>query len=155
MCVPSYCRAESVPGRPLTVRAGCPPNLPLQRDASWPTAASTATIVTREAGEGEQEKMEAASSHHAHPLTEMTPLVAGFLICIQAVSLIHLQTVFLTHSLNRGAALASLSISGTPLFPESFAITTEPWAKTVAGVKHIQVSMWSDSYSESNGALAL
>lgn len=133
MCVPSYCRAESVPGRPLTVHAGCPPNLLLQRDASWPAAASAATIVTREAGEGEREKMGAASLHHAHPLTEMLnltpaspPLVAGFQICIQAVSLIHLQTAFLTHSLNRGAALTSLSISGTTLFPESFTITTEP-----------------------------
>ncbi|KAJ4929366.1 hypothetical protein JOQ06_004975 [Pogonophryne albipinna] len=85
-----YCRAESVPGRPLTVRAGCPPNLLLQRDASWPAAASAATIVTSEAGEGEREKMGAASLHHAHPLTEMLnltlaslPLVAGFQIIVK------------------------------------------------------------------------
>lgn len=51
-CVPCYrillSRTESArllgsPGRPLTVRAGCPPNLPFQRDASWPAAAAAAS----------------------------------------------------------------------------------------------------------------
>lgn len=147
MCVPCYSillrrrkstRLLGIPGRPLTIRAGYPPNLPFQRDASWPAAATSAQPQLPSSPgrldewiqdvKAEREKMGAASLQHPHQLTEMLNLLSASSspcpICMQTVRVTHCR-LFPLPILSSGVALTCQSTSNKTPFWELLPITTK------------------------------
>lgn len=146
---PERVRLLCSPGSPLTVRAGCHPNSPFQRDASWPAAAAAVTtaaaaaIITREAGwvktgawrEGGREDGSCQLAPSS-PARWDVKSVVGLSASRRRLHHLYadgecnsLQTLFLP-ILSTGAAPVSPSITSTTLFSQPFTTSDRTMAGT-------------------------